>query len=134
MDVKTNVINLSRAPFEKLKMAKPYANSKTKMVYLHGQQSPALCVCFASVHNDRTQEPETRGGFDTKTLYAVMLMQEYEYKIANLCLINNVPFIRSQVEDNFWGFSTRPTSYGHTEQAALSYTCTFLDILHLNLI
>jgi hypothetical protein len=126
MDVKTNVVNLSRVAFELLKVAKVYATSTTKMVYLSGQQSPALCVCVASVWDDRTQEVETRGGFESKSLHAIMITQEYELKVTNLCLLYKVPFIRSQLNDNCWSFSTRPSSDGYTKQKSLSYTCMML--------
>lgn len=128
MDARTNVVNLSRAAFENLKIAKPYAQSNTKMVYINGQQAPALCVCFASVWDDRTRKAQSHGGFETKTLVATMLSQEYELKVTNLCILYKVPFIRSQVENNVWSFSTRPTSDGHTEQTSLSYTGTVLGL------
>jgi hypothetical protein len=123
MDRKTNVVNLSRVAFENLKMEKPSAKSSTRMVYLAGQKVPALCVCFASVYEDRTREPSS-GLFPSKTLLAIMHQQEYEYKIANLCILLKVPFIRSQIDSNRWAFSTRPSTEGYTtEQSSLGFAC-----------
>ena len=127
MDSKTNVVNLSRVAVEDLRLGKPYAQSSAKMVYIQGQQSPALCVCFASVWDDRTRKAESHGGFEIKSLGATMLSQEYELKVTNLCLLYKVPFIRSQLENNVWSFTTRPTSDGQTEQTSLSYTCMVLS-------
>jgi hypothetical protein len=126
LHAKSNVINLSRVAFERLKIAKPYPSSSTKMVYIQSNPTPALCICFASVYEDHTREAETRGVFPSKTLYAILHRQEYELMIANLCLLYKVPFIRSQIDSNRWAFSTRPTSDGHTEQTSLSYTCMSL--------
>jgi hypothetical protein len=124
MDSKTNVVNLSRVAFERLKLDKPSQRSDTKMVYLAGHNSaPALCVCFASVYEDATHEP-SRGLFPTKTLFAIMHKQEYEYKIANLCILLKVPYIRSQIDDNRWAFSTRPSGEGSTaEQSSFRFAC-----------
>jgi hypothetical protein len=121
MDSKSNVVNLSRIAFENLKMDKPSPKSKTQMVYLTGHNVPALCVCFASVYEDRTREAST-GLYPSKTLYAIMHQQEYEYKVANLCILLKVPFIRSQIDNNRWAFSTRPDGYG-PEQTSLGFAC-----------
>ena len=128
---KTNVVNLSRVAFEDLKLAKPFISSNAKMVYLTGQSSPALCICFASVYKDHTQkkpenEASVSGGKKTKTLYATMHTQEYELKVANLCILYKVPSFRSQIDKNRWAFSTRPSTEGHTEQTSLSYSCKVL--------
>jgi hypothetical protein len=123
MDKKTNVINLSRVAFEDLIMEKPSPKSSSRMVYLAGQKLPALCVCFASVFEDRTREAST-GLFPAKTLFAVMHQQEYEYKIANLCILLKVPFIRSQIDNNRWAFSTRPSNDGNAAaQTSLGFAC-----------
>jgi hypothetical protein len=50
------------------------------------------------------------GLYPTKSLHAIPHKQEYEYLVANLCHLLNVPFIRSQVVDNHWAFSTRSGS------------------------
>jgi hypothetical protein len=123
MDSKTNVVNLSRVAFERLKIDKPSPKSSSKMVYLAGHNVPALCVCFASVYEDATREA-SKGLFPTKTLFAIMHKQEYEYKIANLCILFKVPYIRSQIDDNRWAFTTRPFSDGSaTEQSSLGFAC-----------
>ena len=123
MDSKTNVVNLSRVAFERLKIDKPSPKSSTRMVYLVGHNIPALCVCFASVYQDATQTA-TGGPFPIKTLFAIMHKQEYEYKIANLCILFKVPYIRSQIDDNRWAFTTRPSSDGSTvEQSSLRLAC-----------
>ena len=70
MDRKSNVINLSRIAFEDLKMAKPTAKSTSEMVFIHGQDRPALCICFASVAEDKTQEAQ--GIYPTKSLHVIM--------------------------------------------------------------
>jgi hypothetical protein len=124
MDRKTNVVNLSRVAFEDLRMEKPSAKSSTRMVYLAGQKLPALCICFASVYEDRTREPTGSGLFSSKTLFAIMHQQEYEYKVANLCILLKVAFIRSQIDNNRWAFSTRPSTEGYTaEQSSLGFAC-----------
>ena len=123
MDRKSNVVNLSRVAFEHLKIDKPSPKSSTKMVYLVGHNVPALYVCFASVYQDATQEA-TGGSFPIKTLFAIMHKQEYEYKIANLCILFKVPYIHSQIDNNRWAFSTRPSGDGYTaEQSSLRFAC-----------
>jgi hypothetical protein len=134
MDRKSNVINLSRVAFEDLKLGKPTVNSTSQMVYIDGQDRPALCVCFASVYEDHTQEA-SGGAYPAKTLYAIMHQQEYELKVTNLCLLMKVPFIRSQVDNNRMAFTTRPANtrdvQSNMEQSSLRFpgeylTCFFL--------
>ena len=128
MDRKTNVINLSRVAYEDLKMAKPTLNSSSQMVFLDGQTTPALCVCLASVEEDKLQTAE--GIYPTKSLHAIPHKQEYEFKVANLCHLLGVPFIRSQIVDNFLAFTTRPggtsnEGQGSKEQSSLGFTCLY---------
>ena len=124
IDCKMNVINLSQITFEDLKMAKPAANSSSKLVFLEGQAQPALCISLALVEEDKLQRAE--GIYPTKSLHAVLHKQEYELMVANLCHLMDVPFIRSQIVDNFWPFTTRPgsgtdDSQKHMEQSPLRF-------------
>lgn len=123
MDRKTNVINLSRIAFEDLKMAKPTPRSSGQMVFIEGQEQPALCVSFAAVYEDGLGT--AMGLYPTKSLHAIPHKQEYEYMVANLCHLLNVPFIRSQVVDNHWPFSTRSgsaeESQNNLEQSSLRF-------------
>jgi hypothetical protein len=112
----SNVINLSRIAFEDLKMAKSHPRSTSQMVYIDGQKQPALCVCFATVDDDLTQTA-SQGQYPTKSLNAIMLQQEYELKVANLCILLDVPVIHSQIDDNVWSFTTR--FGGSSDQAGL---------------
>lgn len=129
------MINLSRVAFEDLKMAKSHAKSTSQMVYIDGQTQPALCVCFATVDDDLTQTA-SGGAYPTKSLNAIMLKQEYELKVANLCVLLNVPVIHSQIDDNVWSFTTRFS--GSSDQAALDQSSLsfpgwlFVDLLFLN--
>ena len=118
MDRKSNVINLSRIAFEDLKMGKATPKSSSEMVYIKGQDRPALCVCFASVAEDKTHEAQ--GVYPTKSLHAVMHQQEYELKVANLCHIMGVPFFRSQIDNNRWSFTTRPGGFNADSQAGMN--------------
>jgi len=124
MDRKTNVINLSRIAFEDLKMAKPSAKSTSQMVFIKGQDYPALCVCFASVAEDKLHEAEGHL-YPVKSLQAIMHQQEYELKVANLCHLMDVPFIRSQVVNNRWSFTTRPEAQANMEQSSLGFSSSY---------
>lgn len=123
MDRRSNVINLSRIAFEDLKMASPTSSGSSQMVYLKGQDQPALCVSFAGVYEDGLGV--AKGVYPTKSLHAIPHKQEYEYLVANLCHLLDVPFIRSQVVDNHWAFSTRSGSpeegQNNLEQSSLRF-------------
>ena len=133
MDHKTNMINLSRIAFEDLKMAKPTPRSSSQMVFIEGQEQPALCVSFAAVYEDGLGT--ARGLYPTKSLHAILHKQEYEYMVAHLCHLLNVPFIRSQVVDNHWAFSTRSGSaeegQNNLEQSPLRFPGLHFIILLL---
>jgi hypothetical protein len=125
MDRKSNVINLSRVAFEDLHMAKPTPKSSSRLVFIRGQDRPALCVCFASVAEDKLHEAE--GNFPIKSLQAIMHQQEYELKVANLCHLLDVSFIRSQIDNNRWSFTTRPSNPPPSmEQSSLHFPGLFI--------
>jgi hypothetical protein len=104
-------------------MAKPTPRSSGQMVFIEGQEQPALCVSFAAVYEDGLGT--AMGLYPTKSLHAIPHKQEYEYMVANLCHLLNVPFIRSQVVDNHWPFSTRSgsaeESQNNLEQSSLRF-------------
>jgi hypothetical protein len=123
MHRESNVINLSRVAFEHLKMAKSHPRSTSQMVFIDGQKQPALCVCFATVDEDLTQRA-SESRYPTKSLNAIMLQQEYELKVANLCILMDVPVIHSQIDNNVWSFATRfgaSTDQAELDQSSLPF-------------
>lgn len=112
-DKSTNVINLSRVDPTMLiykKSMAASASSTYKSVYIRDQRDPALCYALICVDEDYTKAVKSNGGpYESKIVTGTPLSLEYERKVALLCLVmDNVPFIRTQISDNRWTFSTRP--------------------------
>jgi len=112
-DPRTNVINLSRVDPALLvhkKLATAAANNTYKYVFLRAQREPAIAVSLICVDEDYTKVLKSNGGpFESKVITGTPLSLEYERMVTVLCMaMGNTPFIRTQISENRWTFSTRP--------------------------
>ena len=132
-DPRTNVINLSRIDPTLLvhkKLASASATNTYKYVYLRAQREPALAISLICVDEDYTKVLKSNGGpYESKVITGTPLSLEYERMVTVLCMVmGDTPFIRTQISDNRWTFSTRPLKIHKECQCFIIYFSSAMNL------
>ena len=112
-DIKSNVVNLSRADPKSLELRglKGLPHEKYQYIFHPKAKQPALCLMVGLIVDDKSKVlVANSAGIGSKFVSAIPLTYEYERFVASTAMVLGATSFKSQLTGNKLVFSTRPTT------------------------